>query len=1430
MGPSAVQGGVAREVIKTMESWSPESRSAVQDAFNALRETISREAQHEVDQRLKADALSRSLLNDELEILRSRSENVDRLEQENRRLRSLLSEYHQRGRVTEPAKETTTPRARMCDRATNTDVEPRQQSQVPDVRQLRDAQRAVQKFNALDKNYKILRQHYKEKLRDANEKWEKYADSLQAKLERFEEQNGRAADHLFRDRPRAASAAVGRGAVSFGSDPGEEPPAEGDPQRWTDPHVSAYPAPPDTEMSTTDFTKGETTGGSTDADLPPLPPSGPNLETPLVLKLEPSSDGPVFVSERHVGKRKLPSETSRGGPEARRIKIESSSLSASLPNTQLQPESMDLDDVGQRLSTPRKNRHRDGERATTEPSYVRPDSVTTPASRTPHASVVLTPVDPNVRSARAYEKIIEKPLQKGLARGISAVAEDGQIYEANAPGGQLGAQFRTPQPPGHLQFSDSSNRGPSLQIHDPQAGRMNSRHLPAGQAMPGGSGPGPAAGVDMGGGPGGGNRRRVQQHSSYAPYHQQYHQHIPMYPTGYMNPYAPTPPFYHHPPPQPYQNPAMTSGYMHYPPQQQQQQQPYPRSAQVMPPYVPMSGVSVTQPYSQPPQQSPALATPYQPPPIPASMPVQSPPTSQPQLLHHTPQSSVISPVAEPFQPITEPLKAMAEPFQPSAPASVASQTLQTPQTPQVPQSQELSVAKGNFRAPLPWVPPGQGPMARRAAKSRPRRRFLSGNSQNITLPVEQHEGAVEAAAESNKIAQAESQEAGNEAESTVPKGTPSKNVFWSSKDADSESLLPGADSATSEAPRNGDGSASSVSNVSSPEVATSDGFKDTARPTTSSSNTSRPAIPIVPVVPVIPKNSPKETKPATIGAHVESKESAISETKPVGESQASDMPSIEQEKAAAEPQAPVKPAPPKTWSGLFAGRTAAAPKTSATGNEPAVTTPINGATANGGVAANGAIVNLSMGSADSLASAMRDFRVGGLPKFQFIEPRGLINTGNMCYMNSVLQVLLFCVPFYDFLDHVSKKAAHKFKSETPVTDAMMMFMAAFRVIDSTTTVEKLRKKLRNEQLEQYGDSFRPDFVYRAIEPLPAFANMRQGHQQDAEEFLGFLLNAMDEECTRVMSSIASVDGSSDTRPTSSASAADTTDGADGWYEVGSKQRAIETRSSADTKTTPITRLFGGLMRSEVKRPGAKDFATFESFQSLQLDISQSNINNVVDAIRNHTLPEKVNDALPTTKQFLIETLPPILILHLKRFKFGNDGTSKVGKKVGYPLELQLPAEVFSKRRRNALIAEGAGFPKYRLIGVVYHHGKHANGGHYTVDVRRQDEQEWIRLDDTVIRRVRSEDVAEAGAEETKETAQQGVSSRDASTNRFGAINDDDEGDGWKEVTPSSKGGDKSEKKWSAVANGNGAPKSTQSLKDNIKDNKVAYLLFYQRI
>ena len=38
---------------------------------------------------------------------------------------------------------------------------------------------------------------------------------------------------------------------------------------------------------------------------------------------------------------------------------------------------------------------------------------------------------------------------------------------------------------------------------------------------------------------------------------------------------------------------------------------------------------------------------------------------------------------------------------------------------------------------------------------------------------------------------------------------------------------------------------------------------------------------------------------------------------------------------------------------------------------------------------------------------------------------------------DQVLQILVFCVPFYNFLDQVGKQAAHSFKSDTPLVDAM---------------------------------------------------------------------------------------------------------------------------------------------------------------------------------------------------------------------------------------------------------------------------------------------------------------------------------------------------------------------------------------------------------
>ena len=51
--------------------------------------------------------------------------------------------------------------------------------------------------------------------------------------------------------------------------------------------------------------------------------------------------------------------------------------------------------------------------------------------------------------------------------------------------------------------------------------------------------------------------------------------------------------------------------------------------------------------------------------------------------------------------------------------------------------------------------------------------------------------------------------------------------------------------------------------------------------------------------------------------------------------------------------------------------------------------------------------------------------------------------------------------------------------------------MREFPIIDSAVSVEQLRMRLRDHELEEYGDAFTPEFVYEVIRRLPRFSSMR---------------------------------------------------------------------------------------------------------------------------------------------------------------------------------------------------------------------------------------------------------------------------------------------------------------------------------------------------
>lgn len=53
------------------------------------------------------------------------------------------------------------------------------------------------------------------------------------------------------------------------------------------------------------------------------------------------------------------------------------------------------------------------------------------------------------------------------------------------------------------------------------------------------------------------------------------------------------------------------------------------------------------------------------------------------------------------------------------------------------------------------------------------------------------------------------------------------------------------------------------------------------------------------------------------------------------------------------------------------------------------------------------------------------------------------------------------------------------------------MFMREFRDLASAESVEVLRKMLKPEQLEQFGEPLTPDHVYDPVRKLPRFQTMR---------------------------------------------------------------------------------------------------------------------------------------------------------------------------------------------------------------------------------------------------------------------------------------------------------------------------------------------------
>ncbi|KAI8827867.1 hypothetical protein BJ741DRAFT_583216 [Chytriomyces cf. hyalinus JEL632] len=114
------------------------------------------------------------------------------------------------------------------------------------------------------------------------------------------------------------------------------------------------------------------------------------------------------------------------------------------------------------------------------------------------------------------------------------------------------------------------------------------------------------------------------------------------------------------------------------------------------------------------------------------------------------------------------------------------------------------------------------------------------------------------------------------------------------------------------------------------------------------------------------------------------------------------------------------------------------------------------------------------------------------------IKTRGLRNTGNMCFMNSVLQPLLHCTPFFNLIKQLGEIHLNQ---KTPLIKAFCSFFGKFER-ESSRSVKPNRIP---------GTAIDAEDIYDALRTRP-IVHFKKGRQEDAEEFLGFILDGLHEE------------------------------------------------------------------------------------------------------------------------------------------------------------------------------------------------------------------------------------------------------------------------------------------------------------------------------
>ena len=278
--------------------------------------------------------------------------------------------------------------------------------------------------------------------------------------------------------------------------------------------------------------------------------------------------------------------------------------------------------------------------------------------------------------------------------------------------------------------------------------------------------------------------------------------------------------------------------------------------------------------------------------------------------------------------------------------------------------------------------------------------------------------------------------------------------------------------------------------------------------------------------------------------------------------------------------------------------------------------------------------------------------------------------------------------------------------------------------------VECLLRDMQQTTMSQ--ESIRPTAILDNCLPILApEGTFRRGIQEDSHEFLRLLIDGMQKS-----------------------------------LENSKKSNTNEKCIKHLAAQYPI-QLFRGMVKSTVTCLNCgHESSTSDPMEDLTLaaaehDYGSRTMQSITAALDNHVKAEHLegykcekcnNDTAGATKATRLADMPPILTLHLKRFRYGSSflggvgggygygigksGSSKIEGHIKFEEVLNITPYLVSKTR-----------PMFcRLFAVVVHTGKNSHSGHYYAYVKSLEKNEWWKMDDSIVYPVSKEEVLSAEA------------------------------------------------------------------------------------